>query len=98
MKITIDTKEDSPEDIRRVVALLSSIVSRRPEKQQQMNIFEDSSPGLDIFDQKSPSQQVSSPASESDVGNAFTSLFGDSGSELKPSKKEEKSGIEIIPY
>jgi len=93
MKITIDTKEDSPEDIRKVVALLSSFVSKGVEKHR--NIFEDSSPGLDVFDQRSPIQEKASQATESDVSNAFTSLFGDSGSENKPKKKEE---IEIIPY
>ena len=92
IKITIDTKEDSPEDIRKVVALLSSLLARGVEKRR--NIFEDSSPGLDIFDQRSPTRETSQ-ATDSDVSNAFTSLFGDSSSEKKPEKKEE---IEIVPY
>ncbi|MBW2978304.1 hypothetical protein KY331_05655 [Candidatus Woesearchaeota archaeon] len=97
MKITVDTKEDSHEDIRRVVALLSSLVSKGIEKQK--NIFEDSSPGLDVFDQKSPSQEEPSQATESDVGNAFTNLFGDDSSSKSEEKKEEENqDVELIPY
>ena len=32
MKITVDTKEDAPEDIRKVVALLSSLSGKEKEK------------------------------------------------------------------
>jgi len=96
MKITIDTKEDSPEDIRKIVALLSSFVARSAEKPR--NIFEDSSPGLDVFNQGSQVREEAK-TTESDVGNAFTSLFGNSENpEPKIEEKEEKPEIEIIPY
>jgi len=102
MKITVDTKEDSPDDIRKVVALLSAIVSRSSYRNvdKHKNIFEDSSPGLDILDQRSPTQQEASQPTESEVGNAFTSLFGSSDSSLnKPEEKSvKKERIEIIPY
>ena len=94
MKITIDTSVDSKEDIRKVVALLSSLIVRGVEKHR--NIFEESSPGLNVLDQRSPTQQEASQATDSDIGNAFTSLFG---SESKPGeKKEEKEDIDLIPY
>ena len=96
MKITVDTKEDSPEDIRKVIALLSSLANKNITRQK--NIFEESSPGLDPLDQRTPTQQETSQPAESDIGNAFTSLFGDSGSENKPEEKKEKSEIEIVPY
>jgi hypothetical protein len=40
MKITIDTKEDSPEDIRKVVAMLTTLIG---EREKHSNIFDDSS-------------------------------------------------------
>ena len=46
MKITIDTKEDSPSDIRKVISLLSRMI----ENNQNSNIFEDS--GSDAFSEK----------------------------------------------
>lgn len=43
MKITIDTKEDSPEEIKRIVGFLSSLVGER-EIMSNRNIFDDSKP------------------------------------------------------
>jgi hypothetical protein len=43
MKITIDTKEDSAEEIRKAIHLLSALVQGRAKSS---NIFEDESPGL----------------------------------------------------
>ncbi len=70
MKITIDTKEDSPADIRKVIALLSKMIEGGVE--HHSNIFEDSSPSL-------------GGSSEEHVGgtNAFVNMFGgDSGSKV----------------
>ena len=44
IKITVDTKEDSPEDIRKVVAFLSSLSDG--VKEHNSNIFESSEPEL----------------------------------------------------
>ena len=53
MKITIDTKEDSHEDIRKVVELLSTIMKTDPTI-QSANIFDQPSPSvgnvMGIFD------------------------------------------------
>ena len=38
MKITIDTKEDSPEDIRKVISLLSNLIENSNSIQQDDNI------------------------------------------------------------
>ena len=41
MKITIDTKEDSNEEIRKIIKMLSSLVGERESFSNQPNIFED---------------------------------------------------------
>lgn len=43
MKITIDTKEDSPEEIKNIIKMLSSLIGEKSYTNQP-NIFEDSSP------------------------------------------------------
>ena len=62
MKITIDTKEDSHEDIRKIVNILSEILGN---KQPSSNVFESSSsemPGLmGMFNQPSQPQPASTP-------------------------------------
>ena len=113
MKITIDTKEDSPDDIRHVVALLSRVLNNsksydshshshdEPPKgysqydyekkhQRNPNIFESSSPTLDIeagnHEERSYVQDNGPP--ESQPTNAFASMFGESSS--IPSPEEPK--------
>jgi len=69
MKITIDTKEDSHEDIIKILALLSRMV-------------EDSSGhNANIFEEPSSNSEISSSVnSESNSGsNAFVNMFGSSG-------------------
>ncbi len=46
MKITIDTKEDSPEDIKRVITLLSHLTSEPLKANAPANIFD--SPSADV--------------------------------------------------
>lgn len=79
MKITIDTKEDSAADIRKVIALLSKMIEDSSE--HHSNIFEDDSPGL------------GSSESESGSSNAFANMFGSSDSDSPtlptPSSDEE---------
>ena len=67
MKITIDTKEDSSEDIRKVIALLSKMVEG--DSGEHSNIFGESS---------SESSETSS--SESSGANAFANMFGNNNS------------------
>ena len=68
MKITIDTKEDSPEDIRKTVAFLSSLADGA--KEHHSNIFEDSGSSLDL--PGADSESSPEPAG----GNAFANMFG----------------------
>jgi|GEM_PF-1970772 len=106
MQITIDTQKDSPEDIRKVVALLSSMADknysrvRKPSK----NIFDD--PTLEISSESS--QKAQQTGSSESSSNAFANMFGSSASssasqsasDYEPKVEEEKAeeGIEIIPY
>ena len=88
MKITIDTKEDSATDIRKVIALLSKLIEDSSE--HHSNIFEDSSPGL------------GSSNPEPGSGNAFANMFGDNppvAEEKEENNEEEKEDMpEIIEY
>ena len=57
MKITIDTKEDSPEEIRKAIQLLSNLIGEKHEDKAG-NIFEGDAPKAEgsvfgnIFDDK----------------------------------------------
>jgi hypothetical protein len=88
MKITIDTKEDSPEDIRKAIQLLSGLVEEK--KHHPKNIFEEDShavePAPSVFDTKSE-------------GSVFGAMF----ESPKPEKKTRKGidisdDIQIIDY
>lgn len=98
MKITIDTKEDSAADIRKVIALLSKMIE---DSSESRDIFADSSPGLGT-----------SEASEPSSGNAFANMFGSSSSDEKfpvlgldedgskevKKEGEEEPSVEIVEY
>lgn len=71
MKITIDTKEDSATDIRKVIAMLSKMIE---DDTGHSNIFEDDSPSLGS----------SEPSSDSSPTNAFANMFGSSDSDDTP--------------
>ena len=94
MKISIDTKEDSHDDIRRVIKMLQHLVGEEPYSNQG-NIFSDSN---------------GSESSESggEATNAFSAMFGDNSQssfeepkeaeEEKPSKKRFDDEVQILPY
>ena len=93
MKITIDTKEDSATDIRKVIAMLSKMIE---DETHHSNIFEDDSPGLGS----------SEPSSESSPTNAFANMFGGSDdspvlptvSEKEKKQESEEEAPHIIEY
>jgi len=60
VKITVDTKEDSHEEIKKVIKMLSAFVGENPLT-NQANIFEDSSPAI---------PETNEPT------NAFANMFG----------------------
>ncbi|MFH1053181.1 MAG: hypothetical protein V1740_02075 [Candidatus Woesearchaeota archaeon] len=75
MKITIDTKEDSHEDIRKVIRLLNHLIGESSESANGLvsnrDIFSDSS-GSETPEHPT----VSSAPKSSTSGNAFVNMFG----------------------
>jgi len=80
MQITIDTKKDSPEEIKKAIQLLSVLVQG---KARHSNIFED--------DSSTPPPQPDPIGGSGDSGNAFANLFGNTPPPApSPEKQEEK--------
>lgn len=73
MKITIDTKEDSHEEIRRVIKMLSSLVGEN-EIMETRNVFDEQSPTL-------PEQNV--------FGNMFENKEAKNAEEPEEASKDE---------
>lgn len=96
MKIEIDTKVDSPEDIRKVVALLSHLAGKNISKIGNSNIFDNPSPSLG----SSPAAETPSETPTSAFANMFGSAPSSEENEDKErDSEEEKEEIpEIMPY
>ncbi|TKJ17168.1 hypothetical protein CEE44_01380 [Candidatus Woesearchaeota archaeon B3_Woes] len=97
MKISVDTKEDSHEDIRKIIKMLQNFVGDSAFSNQG-SLFNDDPPSLDSSD-------------SSDEGtNAFSAMFGDDSPPLpdvpsneeieeeKPKSFKDMQESEIIPY
>ena len=89
MKITIDTKEDSHEEIEHALALLKSLVGKKVYSNSP-NIFDDSSNvvGVGSSDGSVP-VETSAPASS---GNIFGNMFGDA-----PSSASDEDPVDPMP-
>lgn len=85
MKITIDTKEDSKEEIERAIHLLSSLVRENRFKEVR---DEEMRSERGLF--SSGSGNSSNPESSN---NAFVNMFG--GGETAEEKKEEKIPVDL---
>jgi hypothetical protein len=107
MKIEIDTKHDSAEEIKKVIKMLQHLVGTSAYTNSP-NIFEDST----SFG-TSPVSSETSPTQETSQGNAFLNMFGDTpttseakeepmsqeSSEESQETTEAKEEVpEIIPY
>jgi|TARA_Y100000310_G_C20078499_1_gene532693 hypothetical protein len=110
MKIEIDTKHDSAEEIKKVIKMLQHLVGHSAYTNSP-NIFEDST----SFGTGSVSPETS-PAPETSQGNAFVNMFGDTpttseakeepmdnsteeSQEATTEAAEEKEEVpEVIPY
>ena len=90
MKITIDTSQDSHEDIRKAIRLLQGIVGEH-------GVYTNS-PSRNIFDDPSPALRSSEPASEQDTGNAFASIFDTPVPAAEEKKEEEDEDIPEIQF
>ncbi|MBS3136362.1 hypothetical protein J4401_05365 [Candidatus Woesearchaeota archaeon] len=101
MKITIDTKEDSHDEIRKVISLLTHLIGNSGNSE----VINESKPSgfVDMFsDNKQSDSQGSifgmfsdAPSQKSEPQPDVFSMF----SESKPEPKEEKKvNLELIPY
>lgn len=94
MKISIDTKEDSPEEIRKLIRMLSALVGD--------SVPENSPPEADggIFDMFGDPAQSSSPEQQpGSGGNSGATDINDFLDKPDSSKSHESSDdIRIVPY
>ena len=93
MRITIDTQHDSKEDIRKVIRMLSTVISEQElGPQSSRNIFDNSNPSPigNLFDNNQTQQQSSQPASN----DVFGSLFD---APVQTQKKDEDEGLNNSP-
>lgn len=105
MKLTIDTKEDSKEEIKKAIRMLSAIVgdseiyTNSPEKVHHANIFETSEP-ISI----SGSETIDPPIASG--GGGLFGMFGSTSAPSEPKTEmfedkeepEKKPEIQIIDY
>jgi hypothetical protein len=84
MKITIDTANDSPENIRKAIRLLQALVEH-DAAQGSRNLFD--SPGADLFG-SAPAQQA--PAQDANPLAAFGNMFGDDAPAQQQPKDDEE--------
>jgi|TARA_B100002003_G_C13994465_1_gene480377 hypothetical protein len=114
MKISIDTKEDSHDDIRKVIKMLEHLVSSggSPSYSNSGNIFDDPSPSLGSsegsYGSTSDEPAVNEEAQSATPTNAFSAMFG--GEAPAPVESEEVASYgdseekklnldeEIVPY
>ena len=111
MKISIDTKEDSHDDIRKVIKMLEHLVSGGSfsNVSNSGNIFDDPSPGLGSSEESAPALGSSETAVGGETPtNAFSAMFG--GEAPAPVESEEVASYgdseekklnldeEIVPY
>tara|TARA_Y100000310_G_C20420889_1_gene686637 strand:+ start:38 stop:406 length:369 start_codon:yes stop_codon:yes gene_type:complete len=85
MKLSIDTKEDSHDDLRKVIKMLQHLVgessySNYSNESSSKNIFDDPSPGLGSSEESAPALGSSETAvggeQNAALTNAFSAMFG----------------------
>jgi len=82
MKITIDTKEDSHEEIKKIIRMLSSLVGEQEVFSNQSDIFSDNSSG-------DSSQQGS------DIFNVFNDNSENKTEEKKAEEDKKEDDIDL---
>jgi len=87
MKITIDTKEDSHEEIKKVIKMLSSLVGDAP-------VYTNTS--SNIFDDNTPSDSSQDSSTEA-AGSALASLFGNTNTPTQEPQEEPKESEDDEP-
>jgi len=98
MKLTIDTKEDSHEEIKKAIKMLATIVGDEP-------VYTNSIPKAPVANIFESSSNEVTPSTSEPSGSIFGNMFGDTSSpaettepvEEKEEEKDEKPQI-IIEY
>jgi hypothetical protein len=93
MKISIDTKEDSHDDIKKVIKMLEHLVgqSYSPSYSNQGNIFDNPSPSLNNSEDSAPALGSSESVAPT---NAFSAMF----SSEEPVQVEAEEKKEVSTY
>jgi hypothetical protein len=91
MKITIDTKEDSKDEIKRIISFLHHLVGS-----EAIQVTEEPPKNQDIFSNDAPTEN----AFASMFGNSSESQQpAEAAEQVESSEPEEKpDNIEIVPY
>jgi len=89
MKITIDTKEDTHEDIQKVIKILSSLVGNQEVMSNQADLF-----GDDTETQKSEVGDSDTKSNVNDSSNASGGMFNMFNSSSEDKDSVEKTIIE----
>tara|TARA_Y100000294_G_C8520193_1_gene322575 strand:- start:813 stop:1139 length:327 start_codon:yes stop_codon:yes gene_type:complete len=87
MKITIDTKEDSHQEIRKIIRMLSSLVGEKEVMSNQSDIFSDDT-GTE------QSSDMFSDDSNQEKSNDMFSMFSSTPSQTTENKVEEEEKTE----
>ena len=85
MKITIDTKEDSHTDIKRVIGMLQNLVGESKVYSNQGNIFESGDSEVKVTETEVSDEK---PAAS---GNVFGNIFGGTETEDTPEPQETQA-------
>ena len=94
MKITIDTKEDSHEELRKVIKMLSSLVGEEVMSNQGDMFGDSSQQSSDMFSDDS-SKTETSESSGGGVFNMFNSGSGSAGDTTEETTEEKKEEPDI---
>ena len=81
MKITIDTKEDSHSDIKRVIGMLQNLLGEGKVLSNQGNLFEDGGSEVKVTETE-VGDETPAPS-----GNVFGNIFG--GTDTKETETQE---------
>ena len=86
MKITIDTKEDHPDEIKRVVSFLQKHLEEKGE-----NVYSNEPEFTNIFAEEKPEPQQDTPQENTGFVNIFADDFGKQESSQETSVPQETS-------
>ena len=96
MKITIDTREDSHEEIKKLIRMLSSLIGEEVKSNSPSNIFEDSSD--DTAGNALANMFGDDNTPKDDDNSGYLNMFGDDKKEEPEEPEEKPQPTTIIEY